>query len=105
VLAIQQEHLVVALVVAVLTLLVMNLVQAEHLVKVTLVAAETTLVNTAVVVAVRAPLAHVTVAAVALGLMVQLMQVAAEPAVMVLLGAAVVLVAAELVVALIFNHQ
>jgi hypothetical protein len=83
----------------------MNLVQVEHLDKVTLVAAETTLVNTAVVVAVKAPLAHVTVAAVALGLMVQLMLVVAEPVAMVLLGAAVVLAVAELVVVSILAYR
>jgi hypothetical protein len=105
VLVVQQEHQAVVLVVVVLIALVTNLVQVEHLDKVTLVAAETTLVNSVAVVAVRAPLAHVTVAAVALGLMVQLMQVAAEPVAMVLLRAAAVLAAVGKAVALILVHQ
>jgi hypothetical protein len=83
----------------------MNLVLVALVDKVTLVAAETTLVNTAVVVAVKALLAHATVAAVALGLTEQLMQVVAVLAVTVLLGAAVVQVVAELVVALILAYR
>jgi hypothetical protein len=101
----QIKQVAAVLVVAVLIQLGLNLVQAVHLDKATLVVAEITLVNMAVAVAVKVPLAHATAAAGALGLMVQPMQAAAEPAVMVLLGAAVVLAAAELVVALILVHQ
>jgi hypothetical protein len=92
-------------VVVVLIALGLLAVLAEHLDKVTLVAAETTLVNTAVVVAVKALLEYATAATEALGSMVQLMQAAAEPVAMALLRAAAVLVAVDKVVALILVHQ